>query len=652
MPTPRDASTNLPPNSPGAAAHRLAVVGTAGHIDHGKTALVRRLTGVDTDRLPEEKKRGISIDLGFAPLVTPAGVRVGLVDVPGHERFVKNMLAGVGGVDLVLLVIAADEGVMPQTREHLAIVKLLGVQRGVIVLTKRDLVESEWLAEVERDVRRVVAGSFLADAPVVAFSAVTGAGAPELLAAMDAQLAGMDAREIEIAARLPIDRVFTVEGFGTVVTGTLWRGRVRVGDTLELLPLGAEVRVRRVQVHGATVDEALAGQRTALALHGVGREQVARGDWLCAPGSLRASRVLDVRFELLADVPREWKPDTRVRFHLGASEIIGRLLLLGEAARGALLPGESALAQLRLERPAVAARGDRFVVRSYSPSRTVGGGAVIDPVAEKRRRSEVSGLDALEVHESGSLESRLFEKLGASVKLLSSERLAQEVGESVSAVAAALSRMVSRGTAVSPAAGRWLSDDVWNGARDTIERTVREYAEQHASRYGVMKGELKSGLKATLDAALFDLAFASLLAESQLEQTGERVRPGGMPWEPPAATLAQLVKLERVLETEGFAVPENASWQKLLGAGAAEAAALGFFLQRLVRVNAEFTYTTGQIARLEKLVDDWFVAGNAALTVADFRGFTGASRKFCVPLLEHCDRVGWTVRVGDERRRG
>src|SRR6185369_16681022 len=226
---------------------RLAIVGTAGHIDHGKTALVRRLTGVDTDRLPEEKKRGISIDLGFAPLVTPGGVRVGIVDVPGHERFVKNMLAGVGGVDLVLLVIAADEGVMPQTREHFSIVKLLRVERGVIVLTKRDLVEDEWLAEVTRDVRALVLGSFLEDAPIVPVSAVTGAGTSELLAAIDAQLAAGDSHREGDAMRLPVDRVFTVEGFGTVVTGTLWRGNVRPGDVLELQPRGAQVRVRRVQ---------------------------------------------------------------------------------------------------------------------------------------------------------------------------------------------------------------------------------------------------------------------------------------------------------------------------------------------------------------------------------------------------------------------
>ncbi len=648
------AAPGAPAGSPPgpASARRLAVVGTAGHIDHGKTALVRRLTGVDTDRLPEEKKRGISIDLGFAPLVTPAGVRVGLVDVPGHERFVKNMLAGVGGVDLVLLVIAADEGVMPQTREHLAIVKLLGVERGVIVLTKSDLVESEWLAEVTRDVRALVANTCFAEAPIVPFSAVTGAGTPELLSAMDAQLSALSPHRVEDAMRLPIDRVFTVEGFGTVVTGTLWRGHVRTGDVLELLPHGLEARVRRVQVHSATVDEALAGQRTALALHGVERDQVARGDWLVAPGSLRASRVLDVRFELLPDYPREWKPDTRVRFHIGASELIGRLLLLGDAARAPLPPGGSALAQVRLERPAVAARGDRFVVRSYSPSRTVGGGSVIEPVAERRRRSEVEGLDALEVHETGSLEARLLEKLGTLAKPASTEQLALEVGEPVGAVGPSLESLLRRGSVVSPVAGRWLDDARWHEARDVLTQAVREYTEKHPSRYGVMKGELKSGLKASLDGAMFDLAFAALVTDGELEQTGERVRPGGMPWEPPAATLALLEKLEAMLEAEGFLVPDNDAWQKALGAGAPEAAGLGHFLGRLVRVNSEFTYTERQMDRLRGLVSGWFDSGHASLTVADFRGFTGASRKFAVPLLEHSDRVGWTVRVGDERRRG
>jgi selenocysteine-specific elongation factor len=627
-------------------AARLAVVGTAGHIDHGKTALVRRLTGVDTDRLPEEKKRGISIDLGFAPLTTPAGVQVGIVDVPGHERFVKNMLAGVGGIDCVLLVIAADEGVMPQTREHFAIVKLLGIPRGIVVLTKSDLAEPEWLELVKRDVRALLEGTVFADSPMVEFSSVTGAGAPELLAALDAQLAGSTARRLDEPARLPVDRVFTVEGFGTVVTGTLWRGVVRAGDALELLPDARPVRVRRVQVHGVTVEEARAGQRTAVALHGVERDQVERGDWLAAPGSLKASSMLDVRFELLPDYPRDWKRDVRVRFHLGASERIGRLVLLeGEK----LKPGSSALAQIRLERPAVAARGDRFVIRSYSPARTVGGGTVIEPVAVKRRRN-AAGIEALAVGESGSLDARVLQRLEAETRPVVAETLAQTMSESLAPLAAALARLVDSGAIVATSPDRWLSARRWTGAREAIVRGVRAFAAKYPARYGIPKGELKSGLK-TLDAALFDAAFDTLINEGVLEMRAERVRPAGEPWQPPAAVMTALEKVEAQLEAAGYLVPENAAWQAKLGAPAAEVVALGLFLGRLVRVSQDLTYSARQLETLREKLAGYFEK-KPSLTVGDFRALTGASRKYAVPLLEHTDRVGWTLRAGDERKKG
>jgi len=625
---------------------RLAIVGTAGHIDHGKTSLVRRLTGIDTDRLPEEKKRGISIDLGFAPLVTPAGVHVGLVDVPGHERFVKNMLAGAGGIDLVLLVIAADEGVMPQTREHLAIVQLLGVRRGIVVLTKRDLVDADWAAMVAKDVRALLAGGPLADAPVVEFSATTGAGQWDLMAALDQQLAGLAVRSASEPARLPVDRVFTMDGFGTVVTGTLWRGAIATGDALDLLPEGHNVRVRRVQVHGHTFERAIAGQRTALALHGVSRDQVARGDWLVAPDSMRESRVLDVRFELLPEAGTELKADTRVRFHLGACEIIGRLVLL---EGNTLAPGGSAIAQVRLERSTVAARGDRFVVRSYSPSRTIGGGSVIEPVAMKRRRA-AAGLEQLEVHESGSVDARVLEKLGTHARPVSVDALAQEVGEPVAAVGEALARLGARSEAV--AAGlRWVGAARWNAALAAVRDAVRAFVDKYPARFGIMKGELKNGLKASLESAMFDAAFEALVAAGELEQRGERVRTGGVTWEPPAATLALLDKVEAELEATGYLVPENAAWQSKLGAAAPEVVALGFFLGRLVRVSAELTYTAAQMERLRATLFAWF-STHPSLTVASFRDLTGASRKYAVPLLEHTDRLGWTVRVGDERRWG
>ena len=636
----------MAPDPGPSAPARLAIVGTAGHIDHGKTALVRRLTGVDTDRLPEEKKRGISIDLGFAPLVTPAGVHVGIVDVPGHERFVKNMLAGSGGVDLVLLVIAADEGVMPQTREHLAIVRLLGVTRGVVVLTKRDLVEAPWVEEVRRDVAALLSGTPFAASPVVEFSATTGAGTPELFAAMDAQLAGLPVRSADEPARLPVDRVFTVEGFGTVVTGTLWRGRIRVGDTLELQPRGLPVRVRRVQVHGQTVEEAHAGQRTAVALHGVERAQVERGDWLLAAGSLAPSHILDVRFEALSDLAEDWPANTRVRFHLGASEIIGRLVLLeGDG----VAPGASALAQVRLERPTVAARGDRFVIRRYSPSHTVGGGSVIEPVAQKRRRH--GALDQLAVRESGSLEARLLQLVEAEANPVSTSRLAQVVGESQTAAGAALARLLEEHEVAQPLPDRWLSLARWHAALEVIEREVRGYAERYPARFGILKGDLKSGMKTVLDAALFDIAFHALEEDGRLEARSQRVRPADTPWQPPAATLAALEKLETELEAAGMSVPDVATWQAKLGAAAADVTALGLFLERLVRVNQELVYTAKQMEALRAKLAAHF-AKKPTLSVVEFKDIAGVSRKYAVPLLEHTDRVGWTVRSGDERKKG
>ena len=513
--------------------------------------------------------------------------------------------------------------------------------------SKSDLAERDWMELVKRDVRALLAATPLAEAPLIEFSAMTGAGQAELLAAIDAQLAGVAGRATDAPARLPVDRVFTVEGFGTVVTGTLWRGTVRSGDNLELLPDGHAVRVRRVQVHGATVDGARAGQRTALALHGVSKEQVARGHWLVAPGSLRASSVLDVRFELLPDYPRQWKAATRVRFHLGASEIIGRLVLLEGSG---LAPGGSALAQVRLEKPAVPARGDRFVIRSYSPSRTVGGGTVIEPVATKRKRRG-GGLESLAVHESGSLEARLLERLAAEPTLASTAVLAKAAGDSEAAVAESLGRLAKGGEIVAPIQGRWLALARWAAAEEAVTREVAAYAHKYPARYGVPKGELKSGLKATMDGALFDVAFDALLAAGKVALRGERVRLAGEPWEPPAEMVAALEKLEAELEAAGLAVPETAAWQGQLGAAGAEVLSLGYFLGRLVRVSQEFTYTARQLESLRVKLAAHFEK-KPTLSVAEFKEISGVSRKYAVPLLEHGDRVGWTVRSGDERGRG
>ena len=620
----------------------LAVVGTAGHIDHGKTALVRRLTGVDTDRLKEEKERGISIDLGFAPLVTPAGRRVGIVDVPGHERFVRNMLAGVGGIDAVLLVIAADEGVMPQTREHFAIVRLLEVPRGLIVLTKVDLVDDPaWLDAVETEARALVEGSFLANAPVVRVSSTTGAGIPDLLAALDRLLADEPSRPSGEAARLPIDRVFTVEGFGTVVTGTLWRGRVATGDTVAIEPAGVSARVRNVQVHGATVDAATAGQRTALALHGLSRDDLGRGDWVVAPGSLTPSTLVSVRIDVLPDMPRALATRTRVRVHLGSGEALARVVLLeGEA----LEPGSSALAQLRLETPIVAARGDRFVLRSYSPMRTLGGGSVLEPQAEKRKRGVVEGLEVEDADERVVLALR---KSGMTPVTPASLAHALEVA----AVDAAA--LVASGEAIALADGRLLSRDGLDAARERIRDECAVYAKAYPLRWGPARSELKARVARAVEGPVFELALASLLGEGVMVTHHDRVN------EAPGRALVgkhreAADRLLGDLTAAGLTPPELASLTPALRLPPGEVQELvGRLLAEgeLVRLDADFVWPRAAWEKAVAFVRAHF-ARAPELSVADVKEGLGLSRKWAVPLLEALDRERVTRREGNVRTAG
>jgi selenocysteine-specific elongation factor len=630
--------------------HDLAVVGTAGHIDHGKTALVRRLTGVDTDRLKEEKERGISIDLGFAPLVTPAGRRVGIVDVPGHERFVRNMLAGVGGIDLVLLVVAADEGVMPQTREHFAIVKLLGIPRGLVVLTKSDLVtDDDWWSEVERDVRTLVEGSFLEDAPLVRFSATTGAGAPELLAALDAALEGGAERSATEPARLPVDRVFVVEGFGTVVTGTLWRGRVAVGDTVAVEPAGRTARVRSVEVHGAPVEAAVAGQRTAIALHGLAKDDVARGNWVLAPGSLGASTLVTARIDLLPDVPKELKQRARVRFHLGSAEALARVVLLeGDE----LLPGESAFAQFLLETPVVPARGDRFVFRAYSPMRTLGGGTVLEPAASKRKRGDVSGLA---VTERGDATARVAQALAqAGLAPRRDDELAKALELAPAVVTGEVDRLVGDGEARRLPDGRALAIAGFAAAGARLREELVAYAKAYPLRFGPGRGELKSRLARALDGALFDVVLGDALAAGTLVQRGDRVSEApGRELTGKHAEAAE--RLFAALEAGGFAPPEVATLLPPLGLSAAEATELvGRLLAdgRAVRIDPAFVWSRPAWDRAVAFVRARFAAGAAELAVGDVKDGLGISRKWAVPLLEALDREGVTRREGNARTKG
>jgi selenocysteine-specific elongation factor len=634
---------------------RPVVIGTAGHIDHGKTALVRRLTGIDTDRLKEEKERGISIDLGFAHHTLPSGRRIAIVDVPGHERFVKNMLAGATGVDLVLLVVAADEGVMPQTREHLAIVNLLRVTRGVVALTKSDLVEADTLGVVRSEVEDLLRPTPLHGVAIIPVSSLTGAGLDELTQALETAVAETPGRTSEGPVRYPIDRVFPVEGIGTVVTGTLWSGVVRPGDALELMPSGKSVRVRQVEVHDRTVEQAQAGQRVALAIHGVSRESVTRGDWFVSPGSIRSSHLLDVRLELLPTAPKALGSRTRLRCHLGASEILGRAVLL---ERDTLPPGESGWAQLRLEEAGVAAAGDRVVIRSYSPAVTIAGATVVDPTPPKRSRLKPGDGARLSTLLSGSAMEKLAALAeeagsagiageGASVRLGS---MAEAVTEAASAAVAAAISVSAEAKLVRLRDGRLLTPVSWNRALEDVVQAVSRYAEANRLRDGIPKGELKSQLARELPGPVFEEALDVLTAAGRLTLRTDRVT---LPQAGPALSPKQqraVGEIERRLSEKGFQVPDVSELTRGVSTSDRPEDLIRYLVDsgRAIKVTSQLLYPRSLWDELEGRLRAHF-RKSPTLTMGAFKDLAQVSRKYAVPMLEHLDRTGLTRREGDDR---
>jgi selenocysteine-specific elongation factor len=629
------------------ATSRFIVLGTAGHIDHGKTSLVRLLTGTDTDRLKEEKARGISIDLGFAHLELPGGISCGVVDVPGHERFVKNMLAGACGVDAMVLVVAADEGIMPQTREHLDILDLLGVKRGIVALTKIDMVEADWLELVTASVAEYLDERGFGHFPIVPVSTRTGEGKEAVLQALAGVLAGVEDRPASRSARLPIDRAFVVEGFGTVVTGTLWRGTLRPGERVVLEPGGVEARIRNVEVHGETVTEARAGQRTAVALPGVSRESVPRGTWILEPGILAPALMLDVRLRVLEDAGRPLKHRERVRFHLGSSETLGRVFLLeGES----IAPGESGLAQMRLEAPVVADREDRFVLRSYSPARAIAGGIVILPRAPKRRRQ---AEDVSEVHreESGSAEERLVAVLAGAESAVPLAEAARRAGLAEVETQSALAGALASGEVMSLDGGGLVARSVLDALVARAEGVLSETQRLFPLRWGVGRGELKSRLGTGISPALFDGVVAELQTRGRVSTREDRIRLGSQEQVLPP-DLARIVRrVEEALEVGGKSPPVPKELQERLGFAPGEALEHLTFKGGAVKVSPELYLGRNHFQELLGWLDRAF-ARAPELTVSALRDAWGMSRKYSVPLLEYLDREGWTRRVGDVRVRG
>lgn len=604
------------------------IIGTAGHIDHGKTALVRALTGVDTDRLPEEKRRGITIDLGFAPIELPNVGVAGVVDVPGHEAFVRTMLAGATGIDLALLIVAADEGVMPQTREHVAILGLLGIRGGVVALTKRDLVDEDWLDLVRLDLADLLAGTPLADAAVVPTSVITGAGLTEVRQAL-AEAAGKIApRSDDDVFRMPIDRVFTVRGTGTVVTGTVWSGAIRRDDTIRILPDDRRVRVRGLQAHGAPVDVARPGMRLAVAVAGVEHDALARGAVLVANDVWSPSRVLRGDVTLLAGTVASLSPRSAVRFHLGTSEVGARVVTAG----GALSAGQAKPARIVLDTPVVARAGDRFVIRGGSPMTTLGGGVVVDP-HPTHRRARPWGAD--HATPSARLALALAEAGGEGVPV---DALPVRIGVSARAVADLLD--------AGEAAHLRLGARIYAVARrdEAVELLVRAVDAHHArnpldsgAALQTMRGQL-AGRPELIDDAVRVAAERGLV-----EVDAGTMRRAG--WAPRLSAEQALLK-ERLAEVLRLAAAEPPAVGELEAVHGDAVAALLRLLERegtVVAVETDRYYAADAVDALIARLRGGMVSGRV-YSPAELRDVIGISRKFLIPFLEFCDRRGITER--------
>ncbi len=626
------------------------VLGTAGHIDHGKTSLIQALTGVDTDRLKEEKERGITIELGFASLLLDDDIRLGIIDVPGHERFVKNMLAGVGGIDLVALVIAADEGVMPQTREHLAICELLQVQEGFVALTKTDMVEPDWLELVQEDTAEFLQGTFLAGKPIVPVSSRTGEGLDHLLATLNDICRDLNPRSVNGPVRLPVDRVFTMRGFGAVVTGTLFSGSLNLEDRIDILPSGLNARVRGLQVHSEAVLAALAGQRTAVNLQGVDRAELQRGDILTAPGRFPVTHMLDVTLKLLDDAPRPLANRTRVRFHVGTSEIMGRVILLD---RDELQPGEETLAQLRLEEPAVAAPEDRYVLRSYSPIQTIGGGIILNTLPAKHKRYRPQVVDQLTILRDGSTADAITVHLtNAEYGGLKWSELLLRSALDEPALRNIVDALLQQGTAVAVEYDPpWLLHcEQYVKARQHILDLVAAFHRDNPLKPAMFTEELRSKFPRMED-KVFTALMQALSADSTLEVSRDKVKLANHTVDLSPERQAVADALEQLYLDAKHQPPsadEALEAQKLTRVADRDMLQVLVDQDKLVRLKGDLFYHRTVLSNIERALRS-YLEQQGELTAGEFRDLLQISRKYAIPLLEYFDNQRITVRMGDKR---
>ncbi len=630
----------------GTPADRTIVAGTAGHVDHGKSTLVRALTGIDPDRLREEREREMTIDLGFAWLALPGGTSLSVVDVPGHERFIKNMLAGVGGIDIALLVIAADEGPMPQTAEHLAILDLLDIEHGIVVLTKRDTVDAEWLELVTEETRDRLAGTTLADAPIVAVDSISRAGLDDLIATLDTLAGALPGRPAAGRARLPVDRSFTVAGFGTVVTGTLSGGALEVGQEVEVVPGGLRSRIRGLQSHGRKTERAMPGSRTAVNLTGVEREAIRRGDVLATPGWLRPTVLLDARLRVVADAPEPLEQNEPVDVFVGAAEAPGHLTLL-DAER--LAPGAEGWVQIRLDQPIAAVAGDHFIVRRASPSQTLGGGRVVDTQPRRHRRFRAEVLHDLETRASGTAEERFVQVLGDGPLELRAlaDRLSIDL-DAARAAAATLGDLVvplGAGDDTVLAPNRLVARrEQLESERHVVARLLDEYHRRWPMRRGMPREDVRSRLTARGRAA--DALLQTLAAEGSIIDHGSLVAATGHEITLSADQQRQADAYRAALAAEPISPPAPEAF----GIDADLLAAM-VELGQAVRIAEGVVYGVDVMAGIERRVRE-ILDERGSITLAEFRDEFGTSRKYAQAVLEYLDQQRVTRRVGDARVRG
>ena len=628
------------------------IIGTAGHVDHGKSTLITALTGTDPDRLKEEKERGISIELGFAHFTLPSGIRAGIVDVPGHERFLRNMLAGVGSMDMVLLVIAADEGVMPQTREHLDILQLLGVEQGIVVITKSDMVEEDWLDMIQEDIQAFLTGTVLEKAPVCRISAVKGQGMDELLQQIETVAASIKPRSMAGAFRLPIDRIFTMQGFGTVVAGTLWSGLLQEGDSAVIEPAGLPVRVRGLQVYGRKVKSARAGQRTAVNIAGAECAELMRGQVLAKEGVLKPVRIIDGRLTVLKHLEKALQSGTRIRCHTGTAESIGRVYLLDQEE---LLPGDTGLVQIRLETPIAPLYGDRYVLRLYSPMTTIGGGVILAVGEQKCRRFDEKKLTLLVQKEKGQPEDLVYHVLAGAGALLQAGALHKQLPQlALEEIHACLDKLL-----VQEKVSKWpIEDETYYldkehelGWAESLRAYLLNYHRQYPLRIGAPREEVRQKVMSGLSQKHFQALLEAWQQRAQIDAVGLKLKLSSHQVVYQGIYKQWQEKITGEFTKNLFTPPDiNAIIVTPKGKSKEAAAVWESLVERreIVRVAEGIYFHREAVEKAIKVLAEYFQE-HEKLTPADFRNLIGSSRKYTMPLLEYFDELGITERHSEYR---